>query len=115
MKPTLAKPATVKPTVPHPAALRASQKAWSPINGPRTVESLAELIDRETHLTELTAALESAYNLIGQCGGTALGIAMSGDSHPNPDEKLEELFHLCNDEALKLSRLLNEVKGEKKA
>lgn len=55
----------------------------------------------------LKDALKSAHELLAKCGGTALGIAMSGKDHPNPDEKLEELFQLCNAEGLKIGKLLN--------
>lgn len=56
---------------------------------------------------KLRAALRSAHELLAKCGGTAMGIAMSGSNHPNPDEKLNELFTLCNEECMSISKLIN--------
>ena len=38
-----------------------------------------------------------------QAGGTALGVAMSGDHHPNPGEALTDVFRVCNEASLALS------------
>lgn len=70
------------------------------------VDALCLLHDKAQKSIALTAALKSAHDLLAKCGGTALGIAMSGKRHPNPDEKLEELFRLCNAETEKIVELL---------
>jgi hypothetical protein len=37
---------------------------------------------------ELAVHLRAAYDLLQRAGGTALGIAISGSDHPNPDGAL---------------------------
>lgn len=71
------------------------------------VDALCLLHAKAQQSVALVAALKSAHDLLSKCGGTALGIAMSGSNHPNPDEKLEELFRLCNAETQKIAKLLN--------
>lgn len=40
---------------------------------------------------ELAILLRAAYDLLQRAGGTALGIAISGSSHPNPDGALMDI------------------------
>lgn len=47
----------------------------------------------EAEVSRLTALLQSAKDFIGRVSGAALGIAMSGDDHPNPDEVLMDFAH----------------------
>lgn len=46
----------------------------------------------EQQLAEAREQLTKANDFIARTAGTCLGIAMSGANHPNPDEKLMELF-----------------------
>lgn len=46
----------------------------------------------EDQLADARAQLKLAHDFIARTAGTCLGIAMSGGAHPNPDEKLMELF-----------------------
>lgn len=45
----------------------------------------------------LTTALQIALQALDKAGGTCLGVAMSGDSHPAPDEALMGVFETCRD------------------
>lgn len=49
--------------------------------------------------------LRAAYDALCKAAGTALGVAISGKAHPNPDEVLTEVFHACTDasEAVRLA------------
>ncbi len=46
----------------------------------------------EEQLVEARKQLKLADEFIARTAGTCLGLAMSGANHPNPDEKLMELF-----------------------
>lgn len=68
-----------------------SPKRYKTVYGLKTCLGIADIIDRETHAPDLLAALRHTLRFVDKASGTALGIAMSGKRHPNPDEVLEEL------------------------
>lgn len=46
---------------------------------------------------ELAIHLRAAYDLLQKAGGTALGLAMSGSNHPDPDGALMEIQALVQE------------------
>lgn len=50
--------------------------------------------------------IKAAHDALCEAAGTSLGVAMSGDDHPNPDEVLTDVFRSCNAAASGLADLL---------
>ena len=65
------------------------------------------LAEANAEIDRLRAGLVEATNFVARTSGTALGIAMSGEDHPNPDEVLMDLAHDGIDLSTKLAALLN--------
>lgn len=62
-------------------------------------------------LERLRKALKVCLDDVNKAGGTALGVAMSGKNHPNPDGALMDVFQSCQEAAVKASDALSEGKS----
>lgn len=65
-------------------------------------EAVAEIMNRgeafeanQARIAVLEKALKSALEAVNKAGGVALGVAMSGRNHPNPDGALMDVFQTC--------------------
>jgi hypothetical protein len=55
----------------------------------------------QAEIERLKAALTVCLEAVNKAGGTALGVAMSGKNHPNPDGALMGVFQACQEASAK--------------